>query len=280
MLFFKKLSFLPVYSKLLKGLSNRENHPFHLVDPSPYPILTSTALLGVVLSVALRFSQDYVVSRFLFVLSFYAFLRFFTGWFKSIIAESQLHHTYKVQLGLAYGMQLFIVSEVMFFFSFFWAFFYASISPAIQLGGVWPPQGITVIYFGGVPLLNTLILLASGVSITWAHSAIVNYKGYSDVVKALYITILAGLVFTALQIMEYWEAPFSISDSVYGSTFFMATGFHGFHVFVGTTFIAVCLFRQLFRHFTATHHFGLIAAIWYWHFVDVVWIFLYVTMYW
>lgn len=237
-------------------------------------------LLGVVFSVIARFNYDYTISKILFSFFFFGFLYFFISWFNDIIYESRFHHTLKVQASLANCMQLFIVSEVMFFFSFFWAFFYASISPAIQIGGIWPPKGISAIYFGGVPLLNTVILLASGVSVTWAHKAITNKKKYNEVTFALAWTVALGLIFTALQIMEYWEAPFSISDTVYGSTFFMATGFHGFHVFVGTTFLLVCLFRQLYGHFTTGHHFGLLAAIWYWHFVDVVWIFLYMTIYW
>jgi cytochrome c oxidase subunit 3 len=238
------------------------------------------SLLGVAISVVFRFNSDYTISRILFCIFFFLFLYFFISWFNDIILESKFNHTFKVQLGLAYCMQLFIVSEIMFFFSFFWAFFYASISPAIQLGGIWPPLGIEAIPFNGVPLLNTIILLSSGVSITWAHKAVTNSKSSKETIHALIATILAGVVFTFLQIMEYVEAPFSISDSVYGSTFFMATGFHGFHVFVGTTFIFICLFRQLYGHFTTSHHFGLIAAIWYWHFVDVVWIFLYITIYW
>jgi cytochrome c oxidase subunit 3 len=260
-------------------LLKKEYHSFHLVDPSPYPFLTSWSLLGVVISVVFRLNSDYTISRILFSIFFFLFFYFFISWFNDIILESKFNHTFKVQLGLAYCMQLFIVSEVMFFFSFFWAFFYGSLSPAIQLGGIWPPLGIEAIPFNGVPLLNTILLLSSGVSITWAHKAVTNKRCSLETNQALAFTIFLGIIFTCLQIMEYVEAPFSISDSVYGSTFFMATGFHGFHVFVGTTFIGVCLIRQFYSHFTTKHHFGLIAAIWYWHFVDVVWVFLYVTIY-
>ena len=184
-----------------------------------------------------------------------------------------------VQQGLRQGVLLFIVSEIMFFFAFFWAFFDASIKPAIVLGGVWPPDGLEILNPWGVPLLNTVILLTSGATVTWAHHGIVaGAKNSSQI--GLLLTVILAAIFTGLQVLEYLDAPFSISDGVYGSTFFMATGFHGFHVFIGTVFLFICLIRLNLNHFTKEHHFGFEAAAWYWHFVDVVWLFLFVTVYW
>jgi cytochrome c oxidase subunit 3 len=202
-------------------------------------------------------------------------------WWRDVVREATFegHHTSFVQLGLRYGMILFIVSEVMFFVAFFWAFFHSSLAPTVEIGAVWPPKGIEVLNPWEIPFLNTVILLSSGASVTWAHHAII----IGDRKQAMYgliLTVLLAIFFTAFQVMEYYDAPFTISDSVYGSTFFLATGFHGFHVFVGTVFLTVCLFRLMNFHFTKNHHFGFEAAAWYWHFVDVVWLFLFVSIYW
>jgi len=176
-------------------------------------------------------------------------------------------------------MILFILSEICFFFSFFWAFFHSSLVPTIELGSVWPPQGIEVLNPFSVPLLNTAVLLSSGATVTWAHHAIISGKR-DEAIQGLFLTLILGALFTSLQVMEYIEASFCIADSVYGSVFFVATGFHGLHVIIGTTFLAVCWFRLLYHQFTRHHHFGFEAASWYWHFVDVVWLFLYVCIYW
>jgi heme/copper-type cytochrome/quinol oxidase subunit 3 len=184
-----------------------------------------------------------------------------------------------VQLGMRYGMILFIVSEVMFFFAFFWGFFHSSIAPSPEIGSVWPPKGIEVLGAWEVPLLNTIILLTSGLSCTWAHHAIV-VGSRKDAILALVITLVLAVAFTGFQVFEYVNATFGISDSVYGSSFFMATGFHGFHVFIGTCFLTICLGRLVRYHFSQQHHFGFEAAAWYWHFVDVVWLFLFVAVYW
>jgi len=177
------------------------------------------------------------------------------------------------------GMLLFIVSEIMFFFAFFWAFFHSSLNPSIVLGGVFPPAYLTILDPWKIPLLNTVILLTSGASITYAHHSIVLGDKMSSL-KGLFITILLAVIFTSLQVYEYLNSPFSISDSVYGSTFYLTTGFHGFHVFVGTCFIAFCTLRLYKNHFTCEHHFGFEASAWYWHFVDVVWLFLFIAVYW
>jgi len=176
-------------------------------------------------------------------------------------------------------MILFIVSEVMFFVAFFWAFFWSAMAPTPEVGSVWPPRGIEVLSAWEVPFLNTRILLTSGAAVTWAHHARVAGRR-DEAVQALRVTVGLAAGFTALQGVEYVNATFTISDSVYGSTFYMATGFHGFHVIVGTLFLAVCLGRRVNHHFTKQHHFGFEAAAWYWHFVDVVWLFLFVSVYW
>jgi cytochrome c oxidase subunit 3 len=202
-------------------------------------------------------------------------------WWRDIVREGSFEgqHTHKVELGLRMGMVLFIVSEVMFFFAFFWAFFYCSVNPAPEMGAVWPPKGIECFSPWEVPFLNTLILLTSGATCTVCHNTLITGdRGLA--VQSLVATVVLAIFFTGFQVYEYLHASFTISDSVYGSCFFMATGFHGFHVFIGTCFLTVCLFRILANHFTREHHFGFEAAAWYWHFVDVVWLFLFVMVYW
>lgn len=202
-------------------------------------------------------------------------------WWRDISKEgaAQGLHSNIVELGLRWGIILFIVSEVFFFLSFFWAFFHRSLSPAIDLGSVWPPSGLMPFNPFQVPLLNTIVLLSSGVSVTWAHHALIR-GNYSSTRQGLGLTVLLGIYFTCLQAMEYYEASFRIADRVYGATFFIATGFHGLHVLVGTTFLIVCYLRHNEGHFSALHHFGFEAAAWYWHFVDVVWLFLFISIYW
>ncbi|CAM9118827.1 unnamed protein product [Choristocarpus tenellus] len=202
-------------------------------------------------------------------------------WWRDIIREASFEgqHTLAVQDGLRMGIILFIISEVIFFFAFFWAFFHSSLAPTFNIGGVWPPKGIQVISPWGLPLLNTFLLLSSGASVTWAHYAIVaGSRGQSLI--SLVVTLFFAISFTLLQVIEYFNAPFGISDGIYGSCFYLATGFHGFHVIVGTIFLAICGLRLYFHHFSREHHFGFEAAVWYWHFVDVVWLFLFVTIYW
>ncbi len=202
-------------------------------------------------------------------------------WWRDVRAEGALLglHTRDVEKGLRYGILLFIISEVIFFLRFFWAFFHRSLAPNIELGGEWPPMGVVPFDASGVPLLNTIVLLSSGVSVTWAHHAIMagNHSRYKF---GIIVTIILGGYFTFLQGLEYYEASFRIADSTFGSTFFLATGFHGLHVLIGTTFLLVCLMRHIKGQYSSSHHFGFEAAAWYWHFVDVVWLFLFISIYW
>lgn len=169
--------------------------------------------------------------------------------------------------------------QKFFFISFFWRFFHLRLTQIIELGIKWPPTGIKVFNPFIIPLLNTIILLTSGISITWAHHRLIN-NNYKQLFYRLLITIILGIYFSLLQLFEYLEASFNISDSSYGSTFFLATGFHGLHVLIGTTFLIICFIRNILIHFSANHHFGFEAAAWYWHFVDIVWLFLYISIYW
>jgi len=253
-------------------------HPYHLVDPSPWPYVMSCGVLLTTLGTVVYFHYSQL---FLVILGFISILLCMFLWLKDVVREStfQGYHSRIVVIGLKIGFLLFIVSEVLFFFSFFWAFFHSSLSPSVEIGVCWPPAGIDPLNPFSVPLLNTAILLSSGATVTWAHHSIVS-GDRKESIQALTITVILGLIFTTLQGMEYVEAPFSIADSVYGSTFFVATGFHGLHVIIGTLFLGVCLIRLFYSHFTRSHHFGFEAASWYWHFVDVVWLFLYVCIYW
>jgi cytochrome c oxidase subunit 3 len=252
-------------------------HQYHLVDPSPWPlvgalsagVLTTGAVLGM-------HGQGWVVAAAGFGL---VLLTMFL-WWRDVIREAVVegHHTPIVQIGLRYGMSLFIASEVMFFAAFFWAYFDASLFPKEATGGVWPPKGVIPFDPFHLPFLNTLILLLSGTTVTWAHHALIegNRRG---LLQGLLLTVLLGVSFTSLQAIEYGHAAFSFSGNIFGATFFMATGFHGFHVIIGTLFLTVCLWRAYKGQFKPDHHFGFEAAAWYWHFVDVVWLFLFVCIY-
>jgi len=264
----------------MSNLKLIQRHPFHLVDQSPWPFVTGISALTLTTGFVM-YMHCYKFGGYFFLFGFVSLIFSVFVWWRDIIREStfQGHHTKRVQLGLRSGMLLFILSEIMFFFAFFWAFFAASLSPNIEIGGIWPPPGIAVLNPWEIPLLNTVILLLSGATCTWAHYAIVAGHRKSSLL-GLALTIFLGCVFTGFQVLEYFEANFSISDSIYGSVFFLATGFHGAHICIGSTFLLICLFRLIKHHFTREHHFGFEAAAWYWHFVDVVWLFLFVAIYW
>nr|ACP04302.1 cytochrome c oxidase subunit III [Drosophila pseudoobscura] len=259
-------------------MSTHLNHPFHLVDYSPWPL---TGAIGAMTTVSgmVKWFHQYDISLF-FLGNVITILTVYQ-WLRDVSREGTYQglHTYAVTIGLRWGMILFILSEVLFFVSFFWAFFHSSLSPAIEIGASWPPMGIISFNPFQIRLLNTAILLASGITVTWAHHSLME-SNHSQTTQGLFFTVLLGIYFTILQAYEYIEAPFTIADSIYGSTFYMATGFHGVHVLIGTTFLLVCLLRHLNNHFSKNHHFGFEAAAWYWHFVDVVWLFLYITIYW
>lgn len=213
---------------------------------------------------------------------FSVFFLFFTTflWWKDFSRESIVgYHTHKLESSLRVGMLLFILSEIFFFISFFWAFYDASLSPTSELGLVWPPKGITPLSVYSVPLLNTLILLTSGVTVTWCHHAIIN-NYFTKSVVSLFLTVSLGVYFLIIQYVEYAEAAFSLADGVYGSTFFLATGFHGIHVLVGTSFLIYVFFNLVSGKLLFNHHFSFEAAAWYWHFVDVVWLILFIRIYW
>jgi cytochrome c oxidase subunit 3 len=203
-----------------------------------------------------------------------------TVWWRDVLRESVFlgHHTICVRKGLMLGMVLFILSEVMLFAGVFWAFAHASLTPTIDIGAVWPPRGIAVLDPFAVPFLNTCILLTSGASITWAHHAIIIGKR-KETLAAMAVTIGLALIFTALQAFEYLTASFTISDSVYGSCFYLLTGLHGAHVIVGTLFLAVTLVRAHLSQLRPSHHLGFELAALYWHFVDVVWLIVFTVVY-
>ena len=258
----------------------KTKHSWHLVDPSPWPLVA--ALGGFVMtSGGVLYMHNYIGGGNMLFTGVLMVLFVMYTWWRDIVREATFEeqHTFSVQRGMRLGMILFIVSEIMFFFAFFWAFFHSSLSPVYNIGGTWPPVAITVIPTFGIPLKNTFILLSSGATVTWAHHAII-VRAKKQALLALIITLILATLFTSLQAFEYFDSPFTISDSVFGSCFFMTTGFHGFHVFIGTIFIFISFLRIVYNHFTSTHHFGFEAAAWYWHFVDVVWLFLFVTVYW
>lgn len=258
----------------------KTKHSWHLVDPSPWPLVA--ALGGFVMtSGGVLYMHNYIGGGNMLFTGVLMVLFVMYTWWRDIVREATFEeqHTFSVQRGMRLGMILFIVSEIMFFFAFFWAFFHSSLSPVYNIGGTWPPVAITVIPTFGIPLTNTFILLSSGATVTWAHHAII-VRAKKQALLALILTLILATLFTSLQALEYFDSPFTISDSVFGSCFFMTTGFHGFHVFIGTIFIFISFLRIVYNHFTSTHHFGFEAAAWYWHFVDVVWLFLFVTVYW
>ena len=214
------------------------------------------------------------------ILSFFSLVFSMSLWFKDIIAESTYlgNHTFAVQKGINIGFALFIISEALFFLSIFWSYFHSALSPTIELGTEWPPKGIEAINPLELPLLNTILLLSSGVSVTFAHHSLIKGNRFGTLV-GLFFTIILAVFFTSLQVIEYLVSSFTISDSSFGSCFYLATGFHGLHVIIGTLFLLVGLFRVLVYHFSENHHLGLEASILYWHFVDVIWIFLYIAIY-
>nr|APA19201.1 cytochrome c oxidase subunit III [Parvasolenaia rivularis] len=251
--------------------------PFHLVEMSPWPFFSSVGAVSVVVGLVNWFSGDSVW----FLLGSVAFLLLVLfQWWRDIIREGdQGWHTSYVAKNIRLGVVLFILSEVFLFFSFFWAFFSCSLVPSVEVGGVWPPVGIVPVNPLGLPLLNTAVLLGSGVSVTWAHHAVMAGRRW-EAMSGLFFTVVMGFYFGFLQVCEYMECSFTIADGVYGSLFYVMTGFHGVHVILGGVALLICLLRCFMHSFSKERHLGLEASIWYWHFVDVVWICLFLCVYW
>jgi len=275
--------------KIKRGIS--QSHPYHLVEPSPWPLTGSMVLLILTLSSVAQW-HGYETKK-ISIIGIILLLITMGLWWRDTIREStfQGNHTKRVQRGIRIGFTLFVISEVFFFISIFWAFFHSSLAPSVELGSTWPPLGIQALDPWEIPLANTFVLLTSGASLTWCHqnliasnsfntqSSLTNFT-YDKVALPLFITIILAFIFTGFQAFEYYYAPFCFSDSVFGSCFFFATGFHGLHIIIGTSFLIVCLFRLFSGHFSDSHHLGFESAIIYWHFVDVVWLFLFVAVYW
>nr|UZT67607.1 cytochrome c oxidase subunit 3 [Parnips nigripes] len=254
------------------------NHPYHLVTLSPWPMLTSFSMFITMIGSIFMFnySMFYLLFWGIFMISLSSF-----QWWRDVIRESTFQgmHTKKVLQGLKMGMFLFILSEWLFFVSFFWSYFHSALSPNVEIGSMWPPKNIIQFNPFQIPLLNTIILLSSGASITWSHYSILNNNKDKTLIS-LFLTIMLGMIFSIIQMFEYIESYFCLNDSVYGSLFYLTTGFHGLHVIIGTLFLLINLFRIMYNHLSAWHHFSFEAASWYWHFVDVIWIIVYSVIYW
>jgi len=259
--------------------SKFQAHPYHLVSPSPWPLYTSISLLTLTTTGVLTMHGFSFAHNFL-ILGLISVIYSMSLWFRDIISEGTYlgNHTLAVQRGINIGVALFIVSEALFFLAIFWAFFHSALSPIIELGGHWPPKGIDPINPFELPLLNTILLLSSGVTVTYAHHSLLQGER-KGTLYGLIFTIILAIVFTAFQGVEYTVSSFTLSDGAFGSCFYFGTGFHGLHVIIGTAFLTVGLWRVLAYHFTDNHHLGLESGILYWHFVDVVWLFLFFSIY-
>lgn len=256
----------------------QQNHPYHLVYYSPWPIITGFRTIGILTGTIYLLIRTKLT---LLILSILSLIISCAQWWRDVSRESSFlgFHTNFVIFGLRWGIILFIISEILFFFSFFWAFFHRRLSPNWEIGIIWPPLGTQAINPYQIPLLNTIILLSSGITVTYRHHAIIKTKNLL-IYNTIIITLFLGFYFSFLQGWEYFEASYNITDSVFGSRFFLATGFHGLHVIIGTFFLLFSLARHKINLFSKTHHIGLEAAIWYWHFVDVIWLFLFRFLYW
>jgi len=254
-------------------------HLFNLVAPSPWPILLAFSML--ILFSGIGFSLHKTnFNQIILIYGFFCVLLCSFFWLQDIVDESTFigSHTEVVRMGLKKGFLLFIFSEIMLFSGFFWAFFHSSFSPSVVFDLMYPPLGINIIPTTGFPFFNTLLLLTSGIIVTWAHKGLA-LSSYKESIDSLLITILMGFFFVFLQGLEYYEASYNIFDSIYSSVFYMLTGLHGLHVLVGAIFLSVCLVRLVKGHFKTNRYLGFIFAVWYWHFVDIVWILLFLIIY-
>ena len=262
-------------------MAHEKNHDYHILNPSLWPLLGAIAGFFMLFGAVLYFHGS---GPWLLLAGFVGVLYVMFGWWAETVSENYVgDHTPVVLIGLRYGFILFIMSEIMFFSAWFWSFFKHAMYPMGEMSpivdGVWPPVGIETFDPWHLPLINTLILLCSGAAATWAHHALVHEENRNDMKWGLIVAIALGALFTVFQAYEYSHASFGFSGNIYGANFFMATGFHGFHVLVGTIFLFICLMRVMRGHFTANNHLGFEAAAWYWHFVDVVWLFLFAAVY-
>ena len=262
----------------MSDTTHTKGHEYHMVEPSPWPVLGALAAGCMLGGSVLYFHTDQV---WLMAIGFAMTLGTMFYWWRDVIREAkdQGCHTPVVARGIRFGMVLFIASEVMFFAAFFWAFFNASIMPTEAIEFIWPPPDVTAMHAWELPFLNTLILLTSGATVTWAHHAL-KHGNQKQLILGLAVTVGLGIIFLLVQGYEYATAAFGFRDGIYSTTFFMATGFHGFHVTIGAIFLAVCLWRAIKGHFKPEQHIGFEAAAWYWHFVDVVWLLLFIWDYW
>jgi len=254
-------------------------HMFHVLEPSLWPFFSAFGLFFFVTGIA--FSMHYVVTGYyILIIGLLILILTSVFWFLDISREAVVngYHTKIVRQGLTLGFLFFITSEIMLFFGFFWAFFHSALSPSIEVGTIWPPVGLRVIPVFEFPLFNTFVLIISGFSVTWVHRAI-SLGSFKDSIDGFMITILLGLFFIFLQGLEYYESTFNLQDGVYPSAFFMLTGLHGCHVIVGVCFLFVCFISLLSNHYLTNHYLRLVFAIWYWHFVDIVWIILFLSVY-
>ena len=263
----------------------KPNHDYHLVNPSPWPFVGSVSAFITAVGAVLWFHD--ITPVWPMLIGFAGILYTFYAWWSDVIHEAEHgDHTPVVQMHHRYGMLLFIASEVMFFVAWFWAYFdgFFNVDAVEQVariaatGGHWPPTGVELFDPFHLPLFNTLILLTSGTTVTWAHHALL-HNDREGLKWGLALTILLGVLFSFVQVLEYTQAGFQFSGNLYGATFFMATGFHGFHVLVGTIFLMVNLVLAMRGGLTLKHHLGFEFAAWYWHFVDVVWLFLFASIY-
>ena len=262
-------------------MAHEKNHDYHILNPSIWPFIGSIAAFVMLFGAVVLFHSD---NPWMFIAGFVGVLFVMYVWWSDTVKENQVgDHTPVVLIGLRYGFILFIMSEVMFFLAWFWSFFKHAMYPMGDMSplqdGQFPPAGIEVFDPWHLPLINTLILLCSGAAATWAHHAIAHDEDRKSMVQGLVVAVGLGVLFTIFQAYEYQHAAFGFSGNIYGANFFMATGFHGFHVIVGTIFLAICMLRAMRGHFTKDQHLGFEAAAWYWHFVDVVWLFLFAAIY-
>nr|YP_009935178.1 Cox3 [Metschnikowia caudata]QNS23047.1 Cox3 [Metschnikowia caudata]QNS23056.1 Cox3 [Metschnikowia caudata] len=255
-------------------------HPFHLVGPSPWPLFTSFALMNLALSMGLT-AHTYMNNNYYMIMNMFSVLYVLTLWFKDVVAESTYlgDHTKAVKSGLTQGFYLFVVSEMLIFASLFWAYLHSSLNPTMEIGMAWPPAGIEPISPSELPLLNTIILLASGVTMTMGHHALIN-GNRKDTLYGFMFTTLLIVLFVILQALEYMFAPFTISDGVYGSTFFSLTGLHGMHMIMLAIMLAVCSWRVYNYDFTNNSHVFGEVTVTYLHVLDILWLFIYIIAYW